>query len=168
MVEKPHVKWSDVAGLEGAKEALKEAVILPIKFPHLFTGKRVPWKGILLFGVSLKIVKYFHKFNLNVFSHLVLVNHTSQKPSQPKQTTLHSFRSLVLIWYPNGLVNLRNWFAISLNSQGPINQASFSSMKLTLYVHRVPKMRVKALEELKQNFLFKCKVSERIAMEFLF
>ena len=55
VVEKPHVKWSDVAGLEGAKEALKEAVILPIKFPHLFTGKRVPWKGILLFGVSLFI-----------------------------------------------------------------------------------------------------------------
>lgn len=50
IVEKPHVKWSDVAGLEGAKEALKEAVILPIKFPHLFTGKRIPWKGILLFG----------------------------------------------------------------------------------------------------------------------
>jgi len=50
IVEKPKVKWSDVAGLEGAKEALKEAVILPIKFPHLFTGKRVAWKGILLFG----------------------------------------------------------------------------------------------------------------------
>lgn len=33
------MKWSDVAGLEGAKEALKEAVILPIKFPHLFTGE---------------------------------------------------------------------------------------------------------------------------------
>lgn len=38
VVEKPNVKWSDIAGLEGAKEALKEAVILPIKFPHLFTG----------------------------------------------------------------------------------------------------------------------------------
>jgi len=31
--EKPNVKWSDVAGLEGAKEGLKEAVIMPIKFP---------------------------------------------------------------------------------------------------------------------------------------
>ncbi|XP_076272571.1 vacuolar protein sorting 4 [Rhynchophorus ferrugineus] len=50
VVEKPHVKWSDVAGLDAAKEALKEAVILPIRFPHLFSGKRVPWKGILLFG----------------------------------------------------------------------------------------------------------------------
>ena len=38
VVEKPNIKWSDVAGLEAAKEALKEAVILPIKFPHLFTG----------------------------------------------------------------------------------------------------------------------------------
>lgn len=57
VIEKPHVKWTDVAGLDGAKEALKEAVILPIKFPHLFTGKRVPWKGILLFGVSFLVTK---------------------------------------------------------------------------------------------------------------
>ncbi|KAI9809643.1 MAG: Vacuolar protein sorting-associated protein 4 [Sarcosagium campestre] len=50
LTDKPNIRWEDVAGLEGAKEALKEAVILPIKFPHLFTGKRQPWRGILLYG----------------------------------------------------------------------------------------------------------------------
>ena len=50
LTETPNVRWDDVAGLEGAKEALREAVILPIKFPHLFTGQRKPWRGILLYG----------------------------------------------------------------------------------------------------------------------
>ncbi|ETO11263.1 hypothetical protein RFI_26113 [Reticulomyxa filosa] len=49
-MEKPNVKWDDVAGLETAKQLLKEAVILPIKFPQLFTGNRKPWEGILLYG----------------------------------------------------------------------------------------------------------------------
>merc|ERR1711874_638159 len=48
--ETPNVHWDDIAGLEKAKESLKEAVILPIKFPHMFKGKRKPWRGILLFG----------------------------------------------------------------------------------------------------------------------
>ncbi|KAI3708435.1 hypothetical protein L2E82_37604 [Cichorium intybus] len=36
--EKPNVKWNDVAGLESAKQALQEAVILPVRFPQFFTG----------------------------------------------------------------------------------------------------------------------------------
>lgn len=36
--EKPNVKWDDIAGLHKAKEALKESVILPVRFPHLFKG----------------------------------------------------------------------------------------------------------------------------------
>jgi vacuolar protein-sorting-associated protein 4 len=50
VTEKPNVKWDDVSGLEGAKEGLKEAVILPIRFPQLFDETRQPWRGILLYG----------------------------------------------------------------------------------------------------------------------
>lgn len=52
VAEKPNVKWEDVAGLENAKTALREAIILPTKFPDIFIGLRKPWKGILLYGVS--------------------------------------------------------------------------------------------------------------------
>jgi vacuolar protein-sorting-associated protein 4 len=50
LMEKPNVSWDDVAGLELAKEALKEAVIVPIKFPQMFNETFTPWKGVLLYG----------------------------------------------------------------------------------------------------------------------
>uniref|UniRef100_A0A7N2LF23 AAA+ ATPase domain-containing protein n=1 Tax=Quercus lobata TaxID=97700 RepID=A0A7N2LF23_QUELO len=48
--EKPNMKWSDVARLKSAKQTLQEAVILPVKFPQFFTGKRKPWRAFLLYG----------------------------------------------------------------------------------------------------------------------
>merc|ERR1712093_900064 len=35
---------------ENAKSLLKEAVVMPLKYPQLFTGLLAPWKGVLLFG----------------------------------------------------------------------------------------------------------------------
>ena len=79
--EKPNVKWDDVAGLEGAKEALKEAVILPIRFPQLFTGKRKPWKGILLYGPPVSrqfllfyIISITYKYTKANYSCIAILN----------------------------------------------------------------------------------------------
>lgn len=53
------MKWTDVAGLEGAKQALQESVILPVRFPQLFATKyRKPWRGILLYGVSCHVINH--------------------------------------------------------------------------------------------------------------
>jgi katanin p60 ATPase-containing subunit A1 len=62
----PNVGWSDIVGLGGAKRLLKEAVVMPIRYPQLFGGLGhgggtgsgtggggsllTPWQGILLFG----------------------------------------------------------------------------------------------------------------------
>jgi len=49
-MENPNVYWKDVAGQEGAKKLLQEAVVLPSKYPQLFQGLLCPWKGVLLYG----------------------------------------------------------------------------------------------------------------------
>jgi len=50
IMESPKVRWSDIVGLDQAKRLLKEAVVMPVKFPQLFTGLLQPWKGVLLHG----------------------------------------------------------------------------------------------------------------------
>jgi len=50
LTESPNIKWQDIAGLEDCKQSLREAIVLPIMKPQLFTGARKPWSGILLFG----------------------------------------------------------------------------------------------------------------------
>jgi len=45
------LKFKDVAGLEKAKEALREAIILPIQFPKMYEDMKIdPHKGILMYG----------------------------------------------------------------------------------------------------------------------
>eukprot|EP00899_Mesostigma_viride_P006631 jgi/Mesvir1/1596/Mv14564-RA.1 len=44
------VHWDDIAGLQLAKQALKEMVILPTKRSDIFTGLRSPARGLLLYG----------------------------------------------------------------------------------------------------------------------
>lgn len=50
VVKGDEVHWSDIAGLEIAKNALREAVVYPFLRPDLFMGLREPARGMLLFG----------------------------------------------------------------------------------------------------------------------
>lgn len=50
LMEKPDISWEDIAGLPEPKQALREAVVLPVLYPELFKGARKPWTGILLLG----------------------------------------------------------------------------------------------------------------------
>ncbi|KAJ5476539.1 hypothetical protein N7475_002268 [Penicillium sp. IBT 31633x] len=50
VVRGDEVHWDDIAGLEVAKKALKEAVVYPFLRPDLFSGLREPARGMLLFG----------------------------------------------------------------------------------------------------------------------
>ncbi|KAH6595091.1 hypothetical protein BASA50_006077 [Batrachochytrium salamandrivorans] len=50
IVNKPNVLWEDIVGLDAAKRALREIVVLPNLRPELFTGLRAPARGVLLFG----------------------------------------------------------------------------------------------------------------------
>jgi hypothetical protein len=46
------IGWDDVIDLKDAKRLLKEAVVMPVKYPQLFSHNTIlsPWKGVLLFG----------------------------------------------------------------------------------------------------------------------
>ena len=50
VVHGDEVHWDDIAGLNSAKNSLKEAVVYPFLRPDLFMGLRQPVTGMLLFG----------------------------------------------------------------------------------------------------------------------
>lgn len=44
------MKWSDIKGLSTPKKLLDEAIVLPTKYPDLFTGLCTPWTAMLFYG----------------------------------------------------------------------------------------------------------------------
>ncbi len=45
-----NITWESIAGLEHAKNSIREIVVWPMLRPDIFTGLRGPPKGLLLFG----------------------------------------------------------------------------------------------------------------------
>lgn len=114
VVEKPNVKWSDVAGLEFAKEALKEAVIMPIRLPHFFQVKsddeacHYPCQPTLYCRESEPLGEAFCCMAPLVQENPIWPRQWPQRPTIPP-----SFPSAAQIWYPNGRASLRKWFETS-------------------------------------------------------
>ncbi|KAG2684773.1 hypothetical protein I3760_10G090700 [Carya illinoinensis] len=75
----PDVSWESIKGLENAKQLLKEAVVMPIKYPKYITGLLSPWKGILLFGppgtgktMLARLLQQSATTLFSIFQHLLL------------------------------------------------------------------------------------------------
>jgi len=50
-LEKPRTRLDEIIGLKNVKEKIKENILIPFKFPDLFTGVRAYTPKILLYGV---------------------------------------------------------------------------------------------------------------------
>jgi len=147
--ETPNVNWDDVAGLEGAKASLQEAVILPIKFPRLFTGKRTPWRGILLYGPPGTGKSYLAKAVATEAKSTFFSVRSSDLVSER-----WSFLSFVVIpvnhiWRFSLLLGRSK---ICSNWQGNPNQRSSSLMKSTPWLEPVMNSNLKDHGESRQNF----------------
>lgn len=113
--EKPNVKWDDVAGLEGAKEALKEAVILPTRFPQVMifstciTGSVSMFLTIVMTQIrSCLRASESHGKAFYCMVLLVLENRTWRKLLRPKQMLPFSPYPRP-IWCRNGKVKVNAW-----------------------------------------------------------
>lgn len=144
--EKPNVRWEDVAGLENAKDSLKEVRLLPFICASLLYCSCC--NGFLLKRFFLTLhhshrLSSFQQSSLNflrananpsrVFFSTALpvqANRTSPKPLQPKRTR-HSFLSLQPILFPNGKVNRNDLFETYLkwHASPPGDEPSFSLTK---------------------------------------
>ncbi|BAS70318.1 Os01g0141100 [Oryza sativa Japonica Group] len=129
ITEKPNIKWNDVAGLESAKQALQEAVILPVKFPQFFCMVHQEQESLIwLKLLQLRLILHF-----SVYLHQTLF----QNGWERVKNLLQTFSK----WLEKTLLPLS------------------SLMKLIhCVVNEEKEMRVKLLGESKLNFLCKCRV----------
>ena len=76
MTEKPNVKWEDVAGLENAKESLKEVSQIKVKTTMTITVGCCRWGRrdlfLLPFARLLHFVMTFASFHVSCWNEMIL------------------------------------------------------------------------------------------------
>jgi hypothetical protein len=67
LLQKPTITFKDICGMENEKTELESAVLLPIKFPSLFSRRVKPYSGFLFYGVNCLFVKQISQMNKLLF-----------------------------------------------------------------------------------------------------
>ncbi|RWW63392.1 hypothetical protein BHE74_00029431 [Ensete ventricosum] len=104
ITEKPNVKWNDVAGLESAKQALQEAVILPVKFPQFFTGLELhlSQRFHVLIRSNTHVSDFTFGFQFWCSQRKPCVKDVLFEPVRKAQDAMHFYKSNDGMWLPCG------------------------------------------------------------------
>lgn len=69
------MKWSDIKGLSMPKKLLDEAIILPTKYPDLFTGLCTPWTAMLFYGPPGTGIYYLYIVDQSLILILIILKY---------------------------------------------------------------------------------------------
>lgn len=85
LVTNPNVKWSDIKGLSAPKKLLDEAIVLPTKYPDLFTGLCTPWTAMLFYGPPGTGKHLIIYTPINSYFIIYVLKNTQEKHCLPKR-----------------------------------------------------------------------------------
>ncbi|GFN95709.1 katanin p60 ATPase-containing subunit [Plakobranchus ocellatus] len=125
MIESTIVKsksfgFDDVIGLLEAKQSLHDSIIMPLGFPHLFSGSRKPWRRILLYGppgtgksrLAQAVSSVVHATFYSVSSADLISSFVGESEKLVKELFLHACnqecQSIIFIDEIDSLCRLRN------------------------------------------------------------
>lgn len=123
-LETPNSEWNDIAGLETAKQMIREAIFPPIQQNGLVLEEKKLWKKILLFGPPnagktclVKAMAFELKCPLHVVSSLELVDEWEEEKEQlTNQLSILSQTQSPLIVFIDGIDIVANGFLLAVET----------------------------------------------------